>query len=86
MITPNVPTGPIVTKDENPTTEWKMFFSQLVQGMQIALSNEGFQLPSQVTEDIAKLTSSPNGTLIYDSKTNEPKVRVSGTFKVIETK
>ncbi len=85
MITPNVPMGPMVTKDENPTTEWKMFFSQLVQAMQAALSNEGFQLPPQTAANIAKLTASPDGTQIYNSDSKKGMLKENGTFKTIVT-
>lgn len=85
MNIPNVPTGPLVTKDESPTTEWKLFFTQLIQVMQTALSDEGFHVPSQATGEIAKLTASPNATVIYDSTTNELMVRKAGTFKNILT-
>lgn len=85
MIIPNVPMGPLVTESENPTTEWKMFFSQLVQGMQKSLSNEGFEIPQLSTSDIAKLTASNNGTQIYNLTTDNPMVMKAGTFKNILT-
>lgn len=75
--------------DENGylTDGWRLFFNQLINEMNENLSQEGIVMPSQTTDnaDIIK-TDALNGTILYDSTTNELKVRLSdGNFHVIQT-
>lgn len=75
--------------DENGylTDGWRLFFNQLINEMNENLSQEGIVMPSQTTDnaDIIK-TDALNGTILYDSTTNELKVRLNdGNFHVIQT-
>lgn len=75
--------------DENGylTDGWRLFFNQLINEMNENLSQEGIVMPSQTTAnaDIIK-TDALNGTILYDSTTNELKVRLNdGNFHVIQT-
>jgi hypothetical protein len=66
--------------------EWAYFFGQLIQQMQSNLSNEGFVIPQQKTDDITTISVNvPNGTQIYNLQTHEPLVKVNGVMKVIQT-
>ncbi len=69
--------------DENGywTPQWQNVILQLMQLMQQNLSDEGFVMPSQSTANINLLTKSSNGTVLYDSTTDEFKGRVGGVFK-----
>lgn len=64
---------------------WYGLFSQLNTQMMSNLSNEGFVPPSQPAANIALLTQSKNGTLVYDSDNDLMKVNINGTFKTITT-
>lgn len=85
MIIPNTVNGKLVDDDGNMTPEWELFFSQLINVLQSNLSNEGYVLPMQSTTDIAKLSDvdKSKGALIYDLTTDEFKVNINGTWKVV---
>lgn len=91
MIIPNFVHDKVVDGEGNLTPQWIMFFTQLLDQMQLNLSEEGIVAPSQTTSNITIIESDPNnvplnGTLLYDSTTNQLKVRLSdGTFHVIQT-
>lgn len=84
-----IPTMPvsekIVNKDGTIATEWKNFFDELLTAMQQNLSNEGLVAPSQSAANVAKLTQSSNGTLLYDQTNNEEMVRINGAYTKIVT-
>lgn len=62
------------------------YFDQLTVSMQTNLSDEGFRVPNQPTTNISQLvTNIPSGNLVYDATTNELKVLINGTYKVIQT-
>lgn len=63
------------------TKQWSNLVSQLLQVMQQSLSDEGFQIPNQPTTNIVQLTNMSNGTIIYDSTTDQFKGMVGGTLK-----
>jgi hypothetical protein len=63
------------------TLAWLDQFIQAVQGY---LSEEGIHIPSLSTVDINSLTNAPNGTLIVDATTNELKIKLNGSFKVVQ--
>lgn len=55
----------------------KLLFQQLTQNV----GTEGFIIPSQSVANIALLTNSANGTILYDSTNNLYKGLVAGAFK-----
>jgi hypothetical protein len=67
------------------TSEWSNFMTQLVTELQLNLNNEGYKLPSQSTVNINDLTDADKstGAMIYDADTNEFKVNIAGTWKVV---
>jgi hypothetical protein len=93
MKVPNYFTTKFVDDQGYLTPEYQVFFQDLITQMQINLSDEGFRIPQQTTATIAQLKSSfnsqpkPNvyfGDLLYDSTTDEAKINIAGTFKVIQ--
>lgn len=85
MIVPNYIEMPFVDKNGHLTDVWRNILMQLLQQMQQNLSNTGFVIPSQSTANIALLTNAVNGTMLYNSTTDLPKIKVAGTFKTITT-
>lgn len=85
----NVPTYPhdqLTNKDGTVNPSWQQWFSQLTTEMQRSLSNDGTQIPSLSTDQINNLAATKyNGFLFYDSATNELKVNLNGTIKVVQT-
>lgn len=74
--------------DENGyfTPSWAFVIEQLLSQLQINAGAEGLVPSSLKTEDIAVVAASTNlqnGTLIYDSTTDQLKTNIAGTFKVI---
>lgn len=93
MNIPNFQNTPIVSSGGNLSDAWSLILQQLITALQKNLSDEGYQVPQQPTATIAKLqtqfNASPNpsvyfGDLIYDSTTNQLKVNINGTFKVVQ--
>lgn len=81
----NIPTyefNKVVNEDGEFTDGYRQMFSQLLEESQQNLSNNGFVIPPQPTAVINDLTAMPNGTMIYDSDTNEAKIKINGTFVV----
>lgn len=75
------------------TESWQNVLQQLFSALQSNVSNEGFQVPQQPTTTIAQLQSQfaastdpavYYGNMLYDSTTNELKVNIAGTFKVVQ--
>ena len=66
------------------TAIWSNVITQIIQELQINLSNEGFNMPKLPTTAINKLTSATKstGAIVYDSTTNQFKGNVNGTWKV----
>jgi len=92
MIIPNFENIKFVNRDGYLTDEWQNVLQALFTVLQRNVSNEGFQVPQQPTANIAKLqsqfatTANPAdyfGDLVYDSTTDELKVNIAGTFKVV---
>lgn len=68
------------------TAEWQQLMQQLFTQLQANLSDEGYKLPQQSTSTIVSLnTAASKGALLYDSTTNEFKVNINGTFKIVTT-
>jgi hypothetical protein len=66
------------------TSSQQIFNDQLNQAMQASLSDNGWTLPLQTTTNINTIAPTmPNGTMWYDSDTDEFKVTINGTVKVV---
>lgn len=78
-----------VDKDGNLTPAIQQVFDVLFQQMQQNLSNDGMVIPGLNTNDINQAASpsntnnKPNGTLWYDTTTNELKLKKNDTVVVI---
>lgn len=78
---PNLPSGPIVDKDGNPTQAELNFRQMLLQQLQLLMGNEGLVMPSQSASNINTIVANSSlvpgtdittyscqfGTLIYDT-------------------
>jgi hypothetical protein len=85
MNIPNFLTDKIVDENGELTTPWSRTISQLFIELEHNLSNEGYVLPQQPTDNINQLTEPQSvGAMIYDSTTNEFKVNIAGTWKVVQ--
>lgn len=80
MLVPTLVQQQVVDEKGFLTPQWRQFFEQLLQNMQQSLSDEGFLIPPQSAANIALLTDSPNGTIIYDETNNEFKGKKAGSF------
>lgn len=71
------------------SSPFQYFFDVLVQQMQENLSDDGLVVPSLTTQEINDVAdptndnSMPNGTLWYDTDTNELKLKKNGVVVVI---
>ncbi len=84
----NIPTftdAKITDENGNLTQIWKDIFFQLLNELQDNASDEGLVVPQQTTTNIGLLDPTKYiGALIYDSDTNEFKVNINGTYKVVQ--
>lgn len=86
MKLPNLTFGPICDNNFNVSTEWAQYFSQTTQQIQENFSDNGVVLPKQTSANISLLSGSSNiGLMVYDSDTNEFKININGTWKVVQT-
>lgn len=90
----NVPTftkQKFVDEDGNLSAPIAQMLDVFFQQAQENLSNDGIVIPSKTTSDInyifsaSNQNSKPDGTILYDSQTNQLKVRINGVVKVITT-
>ena len=78
-----------IDKDGNLTPAIQQVFDVLFQQMQQNLSDDGMVIPGLSTDDINQAASpsnannKPNGTLWYDTTTNELKLKKNNTVVVI---
>jgi len=81
---PTLPQGQVVDEKGVLLPNWKSFFVQLINELNNGLSNEGYRVPQQPTTTINQLNTSESiGALLYDSTTNQLKVNIDGTFRVV---
>lgn len=66
---PNLPLGPIVDKDGNPTQNEQLFRQALIDLLQLYLGSEGIVAPNQSADDVQKIL---NGTDIQGRYTMLP--------------
>jgi hypothetical protein len=92
MNIPNFENIKFVDNNGYITTEWQFILQQLFTLLQKNLSDEGYLIPQQPTSVITTLQTqfaanpTPSaffGDLLYDSTTNQAKINIAGTFKVI---
>lgn len=92
MNIPNYENVPFVDRDGYLTDQWSLIMQQLITALQNNVSDQGFQVPQQSTTTINSLQSqfaaSPlpqmyYGDMLYDSTTDQLKVNIAGTFKVV---
>lgn len=85
MKIPNFANDRFVQENGNMTTVWANIINQLITELQLNLSNEGYVLPQLTTTQISELTDADKskGAMVYDSTTNEFKVNINGTWKVV---
>jgi hypothetical protein len=67
------------------TPEYRAIMQELFQILQIRVSGEGLVMPSLTAANIAKLTTSANGAMVYDSTNDLAKLNIAGSFKTIQT-
>lgn len=93
MNVPNFENLKFVERDGNLSDTWSQILQQLITELQKNLSNYGYRVPQQPTTVISDLetqfAASPNpsayyGNLLYDSTTDELKVNIAGTFRVVQ--
>jgi len=82
MIIPNYVDIPISEMNGEITPEWKLILQQLLIQLNLNAGNEGLVAPSQTTDNIGLLTQSQNGTIIYDSTTQQFKGYINGVWKI----
>lgn len=84
MNIPNFENIQFVDRNGYLTAEWQLIMQALFTALQQNVGNEGFYLPQQPTTIINSLnTAASTGALLYDSTTNQAKVNIAGTYKVI---
>jgi hypothetical protein len=81
MLVPSFPVEKVIDDKGYLTPAWRTFFEQLLQNMNQSLSNEGIVIPPQTASNIALLTQSMNGTIIYNSDANSFQGKLGGVFK-----
>lgn len=86
MKIPNFANDKFVNENGIMTTTWANIINQLITELQINLSNEGYVLPGLTTTQINDLTdvNKSKGAMVYDETTNEFKVNINGTWKVVQ--
>ncbi len=85
MNIPNFENIKFVDHNGNLTPQWQLILQNLFQQLQNNLSDEGYKVPQQPTATITALnTAASTGALLYDSTTDELKVNIAGTFKVVQ--
>lgn len=66
------------------TPAMQLYNDELNQTMQNGLSNNGWTVPQLTTAQITQIaTQMPNGTLWYDTDTNQLKGKINGAVTVI---
>jgi hypothetical protein len=87
----SMPMGELLERDEkgqltgNMHSVWRDFFQDNLFQMQKNLSQEGFIVPKQTTDNITKIVNNNTiGALVYDKDTNELKVNINGTVKTVQ--
>lgn len=86
MIIPSFDLTHLTNEDGSVHPDAKIFFDQLINALQKNLNQEGYKLPQQPTTNITQLnTPESKGSVIYDQTTNQAKININGTYKVVPT-
>lgn len=86
MKIPSVPQVQFITKEGDAHPQWREFFRELSIALQQNLSDEGYNIPPQSTDNITLLNNAKSvRNLVYDSTAHELKINLNGTFKTIQT-
>jgi len=85
-IFPNFLDSKVVDENGMLTDTWRAILSQVLTQLQINFSHEGLKIPQQSTTNVNALNTSKSiGSLLYDKDTNQLKVNINGTYKVVQT-
>jgi len=61
-----------------------LYNDELSKTLQQSLSDNGWTLPQQTTTNITNVSGQmPDGAMWYDTSSNEMKVKINGTVKVV---
>lgn len=94
---PNYVQDNFIDEQDYLTPSWSNWFQQSITYFQNNLSQEGFVVPNLTTQQISDITANDNlrkdasgadapryrGALYYDTNTNQLKVNIAGTIKVV---
>lgn len=73
-----------VDKDGFLTSPMQLYNDELNQALQRGLSDNGWTVPQLTTAQITEISPDmPNGTIWYDSTTNQLKGKINGVVTVI---
>lgn len=78
----------IIDESGNCSSEFQQYNDQLNQQMQLMVSNDGYVIPGNTTTDINNFSRNdnangkPNGTMWYDTTTNQFKGKINGVVKI----
>ena len=94
MNIPNFENVALTNRGSMLSDTWALILQQLITALQTNLSNEGFRIPQAPTTMITALQTQfalmPDptvyyGDMLYDTTTDQLKVNIAGTFKVVVT-
>jgi hypothetical protein len=77
MNIPNLLGNKLVKENGDFTSDYHLWFSNLVTQLQQGVSNFGFTIPGQPSSTIDQLNSMPVGTFVFDSDNGQLKVKIS---------
>jgi hypothetical protein len=90
MIIPTFTQHKATDKEGAYTRDAQQYNDELNQYLQDNLSNDGFVMPNRTTSDINTIADPtngntlPNGTMWYDTDTNQLKVKVNNVVRVVQ--
>lgn len=93
MNIPNYEFAPAISNGGYFSDQWSLILQQLITALQTNLSDNGYLIPQKTTTEIntlqtqfaaAPTPSAYYGDLIYDKTTDQLKVNIAGTFKVVQ--
>lgn len=86
MILPNLTDIKVANNDGSMHEDFKGLMTQLIQTLQQSLSDEGYDLPKQTTDNVNLLnTAQSEGRILYNNDTKQAMINLNGTFKTITT-
>ncbi len=86
MKVPSVPQVKFITESGDAHPYWRQYFKELSIALQKNLSDEGYNIPQQSTDNLTVLNNAKSiGNLVIDSTAHELKINLNGVFKTIQT-